>query len=181
MGRRFFTFAAALSLLICLATAVLWVWSYRSGCALEHGGATQIDLASEHGAVALVISHPGEAGEPFTLGWTLVNDSTVLSDESTPTKGEVFRYRAAGFEWASYVPASPTATVPGAGMRYRVVAVPHWSMTAILAVLPACWLRQWWTERYRCAGTCPRCGYDLRASTERCPECGTPVPSEVQA
>ena len=55
------------------------------------------------------------------------------------------------------------------------VQVPFWLAAAATAVLPTAWLGRWWVRRRRCdrAGLCHRCGYDLRATPDRCPECGT--------
>ena len=58
----------------------------------------------------------------------------------------------------------------------RGVALPSWLLTLLFAILP---VRDAWKYirgkmRYG-EGCCPQCGYDLRASHDRCPECGQPI------
>jgi len=71
---------------------------------------------------------------------------------------------------------------PGSPLtRFHYVSFPYWlpaAMTAPLAVRAVRLAVEWRRRRRRhAAGCCPRCGYDLRATPERCPECGTSPPA----
>ncbi len=64
-----------------------------------------------------------------------------------------------------------TLTTPG----FYTLVVPYGYLIALTGIWPAVWcLRRWRRRRFVGDGRvpCVRCGYDLRATPDRCPECG---------
>jgi hypothetical protein len=55
----------------------------------------------------------------------------------------------------------------------RAVMGPYWFVALCFAALPTHRVWRKFHPVARAAGLCPSCGYDLRATPGRCPECGT--------
>src|SRR5688572_6495783 len=77
-----------------------------------------------------------------------------------------------GFRWST----GHASGAAGGEPEYRLLLIPFWCATLVTGVLPALWLtrefRRLRFHRRTRQGLCPTCGYDLRASPTRCPECG---------
>jgi hypothetical protein len=191
MRRWLFTVLSALSLslslLLLVATVTFWVRSTRSGDILD-GRIADSDfwISSVDGAIHLSQvtgwSQPSRHNPgPRKLFWQWQGSRR---DDHVPAT-DAPRRRAGGFEYTTGTyPYSKDYGFKAGSQWYRYIIVPYWSLTCAFALLPALAAGTWWRRlrrrRSTRRGMCPACGYDLRATPGRCPECGT-VPAGKQA
>lgn len=82
-----------------------------------------------------------------------------------------------GSEWAWYISFANGVLDIAPVASFYEWKIAYWKLVLAFLLLPGRWIQLRLRDRRRRlrAGLCQTCGYDLRASTERCPECGTPV------
>jgi len=166
-----YTIASVISLLLCVATAVLWVRSYTRY--------DEVRLGVERNETAEVFLIASDNG-----GVLLFTDSKPLADTFKP-----------GMTWTTR-PINRAAKMPATfwarhnfdalnwnytWMIARGVEVPHWLVVILTAVLPAVFVWRSW-RRPSGQARCSTCDYNLTGNTSGvCPECGTPIPQKSEA
>ena len=167
--RRLFTILSALSLLLFISVVVLWVRSYWQeywvgGVTTKQTPGLYHESLSIGCARGLLIFHRLSGVAVEDRHWVFYSfPAEAFRADSDYARG-MFGFR---------IYHSPFAQT--------IVHIPMWSLLAIMLAIPIWHLRKEWAARLsRPRGHCRHCGYDLRATPERCPECGQAVPAADQ-
>ncbi len=172
------TVAAWFLVLLALGVAGLWVdlrnatclW-YSSVFPQRHSG-YHVSVFSGGHAIQVYCGYtefPPELHELLLHGWSFAH-----GDINGDLRDRIWipSRQSCGLFGLERIVASRASGDADEGITYWLM-FPHWFVLLLLLPWPA--MRGWgWLtlRRRRRKGLCVGCGYDLRASPERCPECG---------
>jgi len=159
----------------------LWIRShYAADCVTFSGGG---------GVYHEYVTLPGQFRYTRVTGWPAVPQALEWRRDPFPPLRAVFGQQAVYRTWAIVgvgfdggarkinAPDAPAGVYAPIVVAYQITAVPFAVpalVFAVLGLLP--WVRRRRSARRReewvRRGLCPACGYDLRATETRCPECG---------
>lgn len=169
---RLLSVTSALSLLLCIGSAVLWERSYEVYDSFATArGITAVSISSYKGSVRLQLTQTFDADPPG--GWRAGAYSHRW------TKDFPITYPAAEF-----LGFGAFAYVMGFGpygsawhQNIRELAIPDWFLVLALSVYPVVRRARRRRASLRCETPyCRACGYNLTGNTSgTCPECGRPA------
>jgi hypothetical protein len=172
--RRLVTLAAAASLLLCVATVALWVRSFFAADNVAHFSPrgsrfNRHYLQSNRGKVVLHRYTLETPGRPIPISnrsdrW--IFGSNAPSNASDSFEGG-FYFLGLGYRHDSIADAKPLTKA-----TRLLLSIPYFVLALVFAAPPLAWGFRHRRSRGRALLTCPTCGYDLRATPDRCPECG---------
>lgn len=175
LGRWLLNLAAGVSLLLCLATTALWIRSYfATDWATWRGGTVvRLDINVIASRGDLVVNGVWLSTPVDRMIWRLSSQRPYDLDGQWLRWSTEKRTLLGIITWgrSSSGPASsPTSDS-------LTVMVPYWLLAMITFALPG-WItaKRLLARRKPMPGLCPVCGYDLRATPDRCPECGAIPP-----
>jgi hypothetical protein len=188
-----FTAFAALSLLACTGTVYLWVrghlvydryqWSdIRDGNKWRTWVADSVDGELFFARAGVDFDTNAHAavyfrGYPSQRGFQHETRQLSPSDK-------IWNFGDRWFNRLGFVGSAdtfrPASNSPSIGSVHRFL-IPCWFGVIVTAAPVAIWIGRFTKARKRhMEGLCKSCGYDLRATPERCPECGAvPVGKEI--
>jgi hypothetical protein len=154
--------AAAISAMLFVATVVLWIGGLHQSHWLTHDTAGNRHLGAGQFADGLALYYvPPGPQQWIDRGWSLWGTPYRRTDEYVRSTSSF-----AGFRLAR------TAINPGD----IYLVFPWWFLLALFAAGPVARIIGFVRNRkHRPPGVCRYCGYDLRATPGRCPECGREV------
>jgi hypothetical protein len=182
-----------ISTVLCLACVILWIESYRLSHSIYHeSGRYSRNVLTER-----VWSAIADSGEVLCyIAWTGQANPGPAALESQRVHARILEHRTLppGETWKHWKPhivgpfgfsyryrnladdAPDTYGNDGNKVSWVEITFPLWAAVALFALLPSiaairASIRRWRIRRLLCT----MCGYDLRASKDRCPECGTPI------
>ena len=176
LRRWLFNGLAALSLLMCVATVIVWI---RSEFAYDAFWKISLDRTTGNWMAPAVIWDDGRL--LVIVRTTHFNNPKGAGRPWTHTPAASYRHyphgpQYNGFSNVKWMWFYQGDNWDGAGQRGREywLILRIWIIAALFAIAPVMWA--WRAKREHGRGTpgfCRQCGYDLRATPDRCPECGT--------